>query len=685
GLAVGLTALIVKIGSWILRICLYRGEKHLIVLVILFSCIYFFCMFACMDIVTGLQGGIAAVVVFVSFILFARSLYAIVRLKRKSLSVFIICIVSGLCTLAILVITIGSGFEDSYVKEYIKLRRTESLKTLSKPALTESELQNGNEPVGVLEYGAEQKRVKPPEEMVEDDLESTSADLEAYVDGYSGLSAKYRELYLGYDIHNVPLAGRIWYPKRKEHCPVLFILHGNHDFTSQSYLGYAYLGEYLASHGYVVVSVDENFCNGNILGDLTEENDARAVLLLENIGEVLTYNKTEGNPLFGKIDEEKIAIAGHSRGGEAAAVAAYFNTLSRYPENGTISFDYQYAIQSVIAIAPTADQYRPMDRSTELKDISYLLLQGANDQDISVFMGLKQYNSIQFTKEKDCLKSYLYIAGSNHGQFNTEWGRYDIGYPLSRILNVKNLLLQEDQQQILQLFTKKFLDVTLKGDQEGKSLFYDVQAYQSVLPETVYIQGYADSTCETVCDFEEDLDLTTGTMEGSVINTGYAEEWTEKLSRFTTGTYHFDKKDYALSLKWKETYRSYVRVHFPSFDATDKKLTFDILDMDNANVREEAYRALNCTILLKDQNGRRAQTTLGEHCTVYPPLPVRLSKLQFLFGENEYKHQFQTVLIPVSAFEGEEGFDASAVTEIRFCFDKEKSGSIRLDDVGFTE
>jgi hypothetical protein len=43
--------------------------------------------------------------------------------------------------------------------------------------------------------------------------------------------------------------------------------------------GYAYLGELFASRGFIAVSVDENFLNG----DIRSENDARAYVLLEHL------------------------------------------------------------------------------------------------------------------------------------------------------------------------------------------------------------------------------------------------------------------------------------------------------------------------------------------------------------------------------------------------------------------
>ena len=43
--------------------------------------------------------------------------------------------------------------------------------------------------------------------------------------------------------------------------PVAMIVHGGHSMEVSSEPGYDYLGEHLASHGYVLVSVDQNFLN----------------------------------------------------------------------------------------------------------------------------------------------------------------------------------------------------------------------------------------------------------------------------------------------------------------------------------------------------------------------------------------------------------------------------------------
>lgn len=692
-------ALVIKIASFLVKklykIINFIGIKETLVMVLLFGFIYSFLIYACMDFVSEAAGTVASVLVFLIAFLFVKSFYAIFFNKKKNKSLLGICFVSGVLFIGALFLLLGEGFEDSYIKEYVALYEKNEARQIGLMdeedlILREeqiqsfgNQLQKGSLQVGVIDYGMSEKRIQPSDTKDVVSLESESFDLSDYVGGYEGIEAAYRTWYQGYDIKNVPLAGRIWYPKEVMNCPVLFIIHGNHTFTTESYLGYEYLGEYLASHGYVVVSVDENVCNGNVFGNLTEENDGRAVLLLENIRQVFSYNKEEENPLYNKIDETNIALAGHSRGGEAAATAAYFNTLSNYPENGRIRFHYQFDIKSVIAIAPTADQYKPVDRSVTLEDVNYLLVHGANDQDVSIFRGLTQYNNVDFTREKACFKSYLYIAGANHGQFNSVWGKYDTSLPFSKALNVENLLMESEQQDILKIFTKEFLDVTLLGEKEHKDLFYNVQKYQAKLPKTVYIQGYADSSYDYVCNFEEDIDLTTTTMEGGSLEVLNVSEWTEKLALFSSGGSSSNKGDYKLYAQWQKGQNASVVINIPSYNAKDKNISLEIQDMYNADVKKEDYELLSAKIVLTDSDYKEAEVNVKDYYTIYPPLPVRLSKLQFLFKENEYKHQLQTVTIPVSEFTKEEGFDESDIVKIRIILDNGDRGKVRIDDIAF--
>jgi predicted dienelactone hydrolase len=71
---------------------------------------------------------------------------------------------------------------------------------------------------------------------------------------------------------------------------------------------------------------------------LKEENDGRGWLLLEHLAQWQEWQQTAGNPFYGKVDMERIVLMGHSRGGEAAAIAAAFNRLPAYPDDATVSF-----------------------------------------------------------------------------------------------------------------------------------------------------------------------------------------------------------------------------------------------------------------------------------------------------------------------------------------------------------
>lgn len=73
---------------------------------------------------------------------------------------------------------------------------------------------------------------------------------------------------LGFGPEAMPLNGQVWYPEGKGDFPLVMIVHGNHLMTDYSDPGYEYLGNLLASRGYIVVSVDENFLNGSPYDDL---------------------------------------------------------------------------------------------------------------------------------------------------------------------------------------------------------------------------------------------------------------------------------------------------------------------------------------------------------------------------------------------------------------------------------
>lgn len=506
------------------------------------------------------------------------------------------------------------------------------------------------------------------------DIKTERFDLSTFAER-EGITGYMTGLTIDDTLEEAPVAGRIWYPEGEEQCPVFFIVHGNHDASTPSYLGYDYLGEYLASHGYAVVSVDENIVN-----ELTSENDARAVLLLENIKAVLEENARTGSPVFNLIDPDKIAIGGHSRGGEMIATAYLFNSLEAYPDDGNERFDYNFNITSLVAIAPCVDQYMPGEHAVHIEDVNYLLIHGSNDQDVYSMMGSKQYNNITFSEssydpeepDEYHLKASVYCMGANHGQFNTRWGRYDIVSGASEFLNTANFISKEDQELIADAYIRVFLDQTLLGDNTYASLLYDNTPYLSALPGTVYVTDYMDSTFTRLCSFDDSVDLMSGDLENVEVNCAYMDRWHVTREMYGSGI----EENYVLSCKWYETAEPEIHIMSSLTDLSSGGISFRIADM-----REDAgnNEPLTCKVKLFDMNGNSVITRMPVR--VYPSLGVQLYKQDVLFGNYEFKHQMQTVTLTTDMFIGPPDFDYSTVCHIAICLDGTADGEVILDDV----
>ncbi len=661
---------------------------------------------------------------------FLKSLWAVLYHKRRGGTVLACLACTAVLLLAAALFLASDGFSDTYVETYLSLaedaregEEAGSAGDSGQNKTTESGGGAGSETTGSSEkVGSETAGQSETTGSGEEAGNSMEAAFREYAAGgpYTALSITYgpkgkeltsgtadisrfaqnkgiygilKEAYQGYPLTSVPMSGIVWYPKEADGCPTLFLAHGNHTWLEDSYLGYAYLGEYLASCGYVVVSVDENACNA-----LAGENDGRAVLLLENMKQMESFNSQEGSPLYKKMDFSSLALAGHSRGGETAALAYLFNSLSYYPDNGAYRFGYHFSIQSLIAIAPTCGQYHPSGRSVELSDVNYFVLQGANDQDVRTFQGMEQYEDVHFTGKEKRMKAALYVAGLNHGQFNSRWGKYDLAEPMSRMLNVRNFLPQEEQQQIAKVFVRAFLDETM-GTREAafSDLLTDCGKYGTCLPRTLYVQSYARSGQETICDFEEDTRLETATMEGAYVEASHVKVWKEEKLTFSNGK---PRGNYVAVLKWgsggaddgrelaKEGAQekqedgecAQIRFLLPGLDASGKSLRFDLMDLRGDFTEEEA-RLLSAEAVVRDANGHEAAVRVGDYARIYPPFLVRLNKWQYLSGDVEYKRQFQTVSIPLADFEG---VDAGKITQVTLRF-LDPEGEAAVDNVAVGE
>jgi dienelactone hydrolase len=559
--------------------------------------------------------------------------------------------------------------------------------------------QPGDYPVKSLCYGsADGRRIEPC--MAEPEIETQPVDGSAFVAGWSGL----RRSYWGFGPDTLPLNAKVWYPDGRGPFPLVVIVHGNALMEKPSHGGYAYLAELLASRGFVVASLDQNFLNLSffsnafILNSLEEENDARAWLTLEHLRLWHTWKDDPDSPFHGLIDLDQIALIGHSRGGEAVAVAAAFNEMRHYPSDARVPFDYGYSIRAVAAIAPVDGQYKPGGRSTSLQDIHYLVLQGAHDMDVVYFMGAKQYERVQFTNDNFYFKASVYIDGANHGQFNTAWGRKDFGEPIARFFNLRQLMPGEDQQQVARVYLSAFLDATLKDQHGYLPLFRDARTGSDWLPKGIYINQYADSNTLLISNYEEDVDAaTTSLLEGSQEGRNLTI-WQEKIIPPRYGS----AENRGVFLGWmadQDQLSASYEIMLPDGLQIEKDdaLVFSIAgtnedpcpDKECREGREENYTSpdfYDLTVAVVDSSGESAQLILGDYAPLRPPLVTQLAKSPFKIVLPEAEIVMQYYEFSLETFRAlNPAFDPGSLQSIRFIFDQTPEGVVVLDNIGIRQ
>jgi dienelactone hydrolase len=376
--------------------------------------------------------------------------------------------------------------------------------------------------VRTLYYGSGTDRHRP-------EYRDSVAIVTDSVDGSKLVSFRDRDErhdYWGFTAEGLPVNGRVWYPAGEGPFPLVLVVHGNHNPRDFSDPGYDYLGELLASRGFILASVDMNFLNGNI----REENDGRGWMLLKHLEAWERFNAEPGGPMEGLVDMSRIGLMGHSRGGEAVGHAAAFNRLSRYPDDATVEFDFGFDIRGIVAIAPVDGQYLPTGRKVPVQDVNYLVFHGSHDGDVTSFHGLRQWDRVSFSPGSDYFKSAIYMYRANHGQWNTVWNSTDCcGSRGGRVLDLSQLVAPEDQRRFAEIYVTAFLEVTLNGRDEWLPLFRDHRVAGEWLPPSMYVTRLQHGSFTPWATFEEDIDVTSGTLPGVAISGTGLKTWKEEI------------------------------------------------------------------------------------------------------------------------------------------------------------
>jgi hypothetical protein len=204
--------------------------------------------------------------------------------------------------------------------------------------------------------------------------------------------------------------------------PLAVIVHGQHLSWQTSppranHEGYTYLQEELANHGILSVAVDTNAANW--FDTLVE---MRAQMILGAIDALRELEQEQNSPFRNRINYDKVALIGHSRGGEAVVRAAQLNQSQTRPVH--------YGIQVVCSLAPTDfSGTSPANASWPRLDPNaaaipfYAVIYGALDGDVSGVGGAKSFGGTGFRlyDRAQTQKAMVFLERCNHNRFNSVW------------------------------------------------------------------------------------------------------------------------------------------------------------------------------------------------------------------------------------------------------------------------
>lgn len=533
-------------------------------------------------------------------------------------------------------------------------------------------------------YGTGHDRQRP-EYGADVDVVSESVDGSRLVAKWAGISGALRTSYWGFDSHALPLQARVWLPALSERCPVVMIAHGDHAMEEPSEAGYDYLGQHLASRGFVVILVDQNFLNTS-LADMTGfplsgraglhgEHDLRAWLLLEHLALWRRWSADPRHPLGARADLNRVVLAGHSVGGEAAALASLFNQLHHYPDEPTVEFDYRFGIRGVLSLAGGDGYYLPRGQLAQLGDVSYLALHGSKDAQATSFGALAPAARTPIASEQFRFFASTYVVGATHDQFNADWGTMDVPDFWGWAVDTRHTLTSAEQRRLARVYFGAFAEALLHDEHGYVPFFADPRVGAKWLPSVHYVPHYIDSSEVLVATFDEDHDLHTTTLPGGRIDVSGArvfEEWL-LLKRSPLGTH-------ALRVDWdsRGAPRPRITIELPAdFTADADELVLSLA------ASEENDRPIDLTIELGDAHGSRASVPLSRDQLLYPQVRTR-TRWPVLEGRDTDEPILRRYHFPLAAFH-DAGVDIRQPRRIELVLDRSQRGGLILDNVGFAQ
>jgi hypothetical protein len=502
----------------------------------------------------------------------------------------------------------------------------------------------------------------------------------------------------------IDMWGTAWYPEdlSRGPYPLVLMLHGNHgicrfagtqvdlstttfppncppdQIQTPNHSGYAYIAQRLASHGYIVASVNANAINLRANG-----NPQRGQLIFEHLRYWGIWNAAAGAEPFGtlfsgKVNLQNVGLMGHSRGGEGVRAAIQFNQLAGRP----------FGIKGIIEIGPVG-----FGRTTSptlvttgnplynAQDTAFAVLLPSCDADVFDNQGMRVFDRTAGLREsaQPAAKSQLYILGANHNFYNSEWTPEDIGFSCIDF----PIITERPQQEAIGLVYVNGFMRTYLGGEDFRYLFNgDAAQPGSIL--TPVMHSYTETPGRTLL-----IDDFTSELTPDINSVGGPNTWRNLRVRRCLGpecqnpppaAWRHDAGLAAARLDWPGTGSSagtgtpYYVTHVNQGGTPRDLSGYALLTFRVAaafDPKNDPVGTQNFSVRLLDADGKASAS-----------LPVtNYRRIPYPTGYSVRRSVLATVRIPLRDFRD---VDLRKIVRVDLIFDKTPRGAVFLSDVRFS-
>jgi len=303
-------------------------------------------------------------------------------------------------------------------------------------------------------------------------------------------------------------------------------------------------------------------------------------------------------------------------------------------------------VEAVAALVPSDGQWQP-DGPRRLDDTTYLVVGAGLDGDATTWQGLAQYHRVDLAPDARDFAAYAYLQRANHGQANTVWGRDDIGWLASAILDRGGLLDGEVQRRATRMLVTAFLDAALQGDDGSRGVFTRPDATRAWFPDDVVVTGYRDGTTRPLPQArpETEEDTTDGDAATDVL-TLRARDGERSLG--------------ATAVRWSWDAGAAPALRFAVPDEPSGPQAGEVVSIAYGGA--ELGEPPRLTVEVEDVDGVRAVLPIDLTTALRPPLPARVAKLPAVAARYGVAADFawpaeqllQTYELPLAAFQAQQ-------------------------------